>query len=383
MANRQKGLSFLFEEEKQIFLNKHYDKKPFIKKNKLQYREVFEISDFDFLLTIAESQNVRLVKNQEYLNPNKFYKSNGLDISRVYYYYTIGYSIVFLGVNKLSLSIKRLCQELREESGFIFAANLYLSPSNSKALELHYDAHDVFVLQVAGNKKWKLYPSSSKPLLNTHQPIIDSESFIKTLKDIELSEGDLMYIPRGVPHEAFSTDSFSLHMSIGVYPIQYYDILNYAQNINLGTINGVEDSLPWGYNNTRDNSLIINKLKDLATKVTLQNMDYKAVINELMSENNIVLNGFFNKLNRLDEIHEKTIIKKVIGIDFKLIEHTGKLQLEYNGRVINLSLNTRDSIQFIINRKKNFKVKDIPGQISIKSKLKLIRELISRACLDF
>ena len=47
--------------------------------------------------------------------------------------------------------------------------NVYLTPPSSQGFTAHYDAHDVFILQIAGSKHWRLYdaplrlPMESQP----------------------------------------------------------------------------------------------------------------------------------------------------------------------------------------------------------------------------
>ena len=45
--------------------------------------------------------------------------------------------------------------------------NAYLSPPSARGLELHFDFHDVFVLQLDGAKRWRVW----EPLARTRDPI--------------------------------------------------------------------------------------------------------------------------------------------------------------------------------------------------------------------
>ena len=104
--------------------------------------------------------------------------------------------------------------------------NMYLTPANEKALSPHYDAHDVFVLQVSGEKNWILYDDENfkTPLLKSFQPIFQRE-YLTGAREITLKAGDMMYIPRGVPHEAYTTNESSLHITLGVYSTQWIDLI--------------------------------------------------------------------------------------------------------------------------------------------------------------
>ena len=98
--------------------------------------------------------------------------------------------------------------------------NAYLSPPGTKGLELHFDYHDVFVVQLDGSKRWRIW----EPLDRTRLPVRGGPEIRRpTLAelgapalDIELRSGDCLYLPRGFPHAAESLDDASAHLTVGV-----------------------------------------------------------------------------------------------------------------------------------------------------------------------
>jgi bifunctional lysine-specific demethylase and histidyl-hydroxylase NO66 len=50
-----------------------------------------------------------------------------------------------------------LCDNLQARLGHVPHANVYITPGNAAGFTPHYDVHEVFVLQVAGKKRWTLY----------------------------------------------------------------------------------------------------------------------------------------------------------------------------------------------------------------------------------
>lgn len=113
--------------------------------------------------------------------------------------------------------------------GHHVVANLYLTPENEKALSPHYDSHDVFALQISGEKHWILYDDTyyKTPLMHGFQPIFQREQ-LSGAKEITLKAGDLLYMPRGVPHEAYTTDQSSMHITLGVHSTQWLDLFSKA-----------------------------------------------------------------------------------------------------------------------------------------------------------
>ena len=89
--------------------------------------------------------------------------------------------------------------------------NAYLTPRRSQGLPVHHDTHDVFVLQVAGRKRWLVYePAVRLPLRDRPVPAGLGAPGVAVL-DLVLEAGDTLYLPHGWLHEALTSDEDSLH----------------------------------------------------------------------------------------------------------------------------------------------------------------------------
>ncbi|MFA6299069.1 MAG: cupin domain-containing protein, partial [Nocardioides sp.] len=68
-----------------------------------------------------------------------------------------GATIVFQGLHRYWPPLTRLVAELELELGHPCQANAYLTPPGSQGFAVHSDAHDVFVFQTAGSKRWEVH----------------------------------------------------------------------------------------------------------------------------------------------------------------------------------------------------------------------------------
>jgi hypothetical protein len=96
--------------------------------------------------------------------------------------------------------------------------NAYLSPKGSESgLGSHYDCWDIFVLQIAGRKRWTLYKGGeSYPVRKCTFENVDEQQG-ESCDEIVLEPGGLLYLPRGKWHRATAGGEDSLHLTIGVH----------------------------------------------------------------------------------------------------------------------------------------------------------------------
>lgn len=104
-------------------------------------------------------------------------------------------------------------------------ANVYLSPPGRQGFNPHYDTHDVFILQVAGAKRFRFYRGGvDLPLVSdSFDPSTSIDPDV--VEEVVLSAGDTLYIPRGMVHDAVAeSDHSSLHVTLGVFPVCESDV---------------------------------------------------------------------------------------------------------------------------------------------------------------
>jgi ribosomal protein L16 Arg81 hydroxylase len=93
-----------------------------------------------------------------------------------------------------------------------------LTPASAQGFRVHYDTHDVLVLQVEGRKQWRVWPHQPLPHPTRHTPW--QRDMVPEGEPVEftLGAGDALYLPRGVLHDARTqeADGHSLHLTIGL-----------------------------------------------------------------------------------------------------------------------------------------------------------------------
>ncbi|MCC7548391.1 MAG: hypothetical protein IT532_11555 [Burkholderiales bacterium] len=109
--------------------------------------------------------------------------------------------------------------------------NMYLTPPGQDGFPPHFDITDGFIVQCLGAKQWRVFRDYAQrvelpPMATNWEP----ERFrpLGEPETIELSAGDVLYVPRGVMHEARCTERASLHLTVSIEPITYADLVRRA-----------------------------------------------------------------------------------------------------------------------------------------------------------
>ena len=133
-----------------------------------------------------------------------------------------GATLVLQGLHRVWPPIVAFSQQLASELGHPVQANGYVTPPQNQGFSDHYDVHDVFVLQIAGEKRWQIHaPVLDAPLRN--QPWTDRRGAVQRraaeppLIEAVLRPGDCLYLPRGYLHAAVALGGVSTHLTIGVH----------------------------------------------------------------------------------------------------------------------------------------------------------------------
>jgi hypothetical protein len=114
--------------------------------------------------------------------------------------------------------------QLAADLGHPTQVNAYITPPSSRGFSPHYDVHDVFVLQVAGQKHWTIHEPVLRDPLRT-QPWEDRAAEVAAAAEAEpvidavLRPGDVLYLPRGYLHAATALGEISAHLTIGVHSV--------------------------------------------------------------------------------------------------------------------------------------------------------------------
>lgn len=198
-----------------------FEKRPFLVKrhNKDYYKGIFSCQELDKILREKQLKFSEDIDITSYMNGiKKNHNGDGRAYAPVVWdSYQNGRSVRLLMPQTLNKSMWKLCSLLSEYFGNFVGSNIYLTPPGTQGFAPHYDDIEAFVLQLEGQKHWKVYSprSDAEELPRFSSPDFSQDELGEEFLDVVLSPGDLLYFPRGFIHQAKSVEQeHSMHLTL-------------------------------------------------------------------------------------------------------------------------------------------------------------------------
>ena len=293
------------------------------------------------------------------------------DVPRVVAEWEAGATIVLqaLHVNWHPLAV--FCRLLEDALGRGVQANSYYTPSGSQGFGVHHDTHDVLVLQVAGEKRWRLYdPLLALPL--KHQRYSSSLGVQgPPTDDLVLRAGDTLYLPRGWLHEAETSQTDSLHLTIGIAAHTWLDAAR-------GALAALEDEPGFRHDIAR------GEADGLEAAVAGQ-LDPEAVEHRrrrrFVETRRPIREDGLSQLRALAQLGPETLLERRATVIADLEETDDAATLVFEGKEIGFPVHTVTELRACFESEEPFRVDDLPGELDADGRLVLARRLVREGFL--
>jgi hypothetical protein len=205
------------------------------------FGDLFSPAAADELLTdrALRTPFIRMAKEGSVLAADCFTASGGfgahvadqVDPAGVLREFADGATIVLQGLHRTWPALQVFTRDLVAELGHPAQVNAYITPESNRGFDAHYDVHDVFVLQVSGEKHWRVHapvrthPRADEPWSN-YRAAVESRAREEPVLDVVLRPGDALYLPRGWLHSAVARAGTSIHLTVGVASYTGADVVD-------------------------------------------------------------------------------------------------------------------------------------------------------------
>jgi hypothetical protein len=307
-----------------------------------------------------------------------------IDPGRVLGLFADGATVVLQSLQRWWPPAARFCRDLELALGHAVQANAYLTPPGASGLAAHHDTHDVFVLQVAGTKRWVVRePAVVAPL--PHQRSDHGAAASRpVLFETEMRPGDALYLPRGVVHSAAAQEGVSLHLTVGILATTLHDVLRELVDL-AGDEQAFRTSLPAGW--PFDDDLAAGTVKDVVAELAdwLGRIDPAEVAGRLrdrfVADRSPVLDGQLLELATLDRVDDGTVVRRRTGTVGRLApDPDGGLRLTLGDRFLVLPAPLEPAVRRLTDGAPH-RVGDLADLLDGPSRLVLARRLIREGAL--
>jgi hypothetical protein len=272
---------------------------------------------------------------------------------------------------------------LAGELGHPVQINAYVTPPQSQGFAPHYDVHDVFVLQVAGRKRWTIHapvieaPLGDQPWEN-HRAEVAARAAESALIDTVLEPGDALYLPRGTVHSALAQGETSIHLTVGVHPVSRYQLVR--QLLELAQDDPrLRASLPMGVD-LADPAVLAAELADTLTALRARLAEIPAAdvahrINGLlMRSTRPEPVGPLAQLAAADRLRGDSPLRLRAGLRARAETDAGQLRLALLDRTVTLPAPASDALKTVL-AGATFTPAQLPG-LDAADQLTLTRRLL-------
>jgi Cupin superfamily protein len=357
----------------ETFLQDYWQRQPLAvpRDDGSRYDDLLSVRDVERLLTetalrtpgfrvVKAGASVRGYTTNLSWRPEPF--TGVVDVRRVLSEFEAGATIVLQGLHHSWLPLARFCRHLEAHLGHPTQANAYFTPRGSQGLPVHHDTHEVLTLQVSGEKRWLVYEPAVELPLKTQRYRSELGAPGEPVIDVTQRAGDTLYLPRGWLHQALTSATDSLHITVGVNVRTWFDearaeLDGAGEEVELRR--GVDDGPP------PDLPVLDRETAGRRARA------------RLVRTRRPILDGQLAELRALDDLTVGTALERRDTVIADLVGTT----LSFEGRVLRFPERLEGELVFLVESEKPFSAVDLPGSLDDAGRLVLVRRLVREGFL--
>ncbi|AHM03289.1 hypothetical protein roselon_00879 [Roseibacterium elongatum DSM 19469] len=377
-------------EKRDTFFTDYFEKKPMVvrRNDPDYYKALLSYEDIDRVITTMglHHPEINVTKAGGTITPEDFaYESGMIDPVRVNQLFADGATVILSGLHERLPKLARYCRALEAVMSCRVQTNIYMTQAQTQGFKAHYDNHDVVVLQIEGTKEWRIYDTPVDLPLN-------SQAF--NPHDVEIGEetdrfllhpGDMLYVPRGLAHDAVATGEPSLHITTGLMLRTWADLMAEAVHVLAHDDVAFRRALPPGHANAGFDATehaatyaaLIDKLADAPLAKLLASFKMEFLMNRVPR-----VEGQMAQLARLDglSVGDRVGARPHLIYDLARLDEDGIVRLVSQGTEIVMPDFAHDTLAYAVSHD-DFTIADMPGELDDAGKLVLVKRLIREGLL--
>ncbi len=299
-----------------------------------------------------------------------------------------GATLVLQALHTYWVPLGRFCADLHAVLGHPTQANAYLTPAAERGLGLHYDTHDVVVLQTAGHKRWEIFaPRFESPLGTQHWSDVGGgedldDGDLTPILETVLGPGDCLYLPRGFVHRVVSEDEASLHVTVGIHVQTWHHVLSdlLAAAAEDPVLREAIPSAVLDGGETVDAALLERQFKELLGSVDLDER-VAALGGGAWAQYAGVHEGTLTEAVVPRAIDDDTVLARRPGPVRREEGDDGRVALVLTDRTVRFPAAAGPALEVVLSARAAFRVADLTPYLDESSRIVLARRLLREGVL--
>jgi ribosomal protein L16 Arg81 hydroxylase len=367
--------------EKQYVHNRHDDVGYF--------NNVLSIADIDAFLSQQNlmPEGLRLLKEGKDVDPEEWTKAetlmNGVIKTSVrpdelFKWFHDGATIIINSAEKGIPGLAKACRTFEQEMKIVVQANIYITPPHSQGFHIHYDPHDIFLMQIKGPKRWHIYETGEE-LPTTYHPFRKKPELVA---EFDINSGDFLYMPRGTSHQAFTSEQSTIHVNFSLKPRYGFhlieDIVKMAEYEDVFFRRTIPNGLASEETKKEYTATFKQKLHELLDKIPPEKLLDKQG-EHFVAKQTLDFGGFLTTSLQLELLNENSVVCRKKGFDCTINTVDKETKIHFGNRRLTIPAFVDKTI-FLQNQP--FRVKEAKGLLTAEGKLGIVKELIEGGFLE-
>lgn len=375
-----------------MFWSEYFEKRPLHVARRLPEwcREMPSIDDLDAIISYTSAPDGfpldELIRGSETHGAEyrPFERPDGRpEMSAIYRAYASGWSIAVYSLHRRSAPVTRLANSLASELRQKIHVNLYCTPSDARGLMAHADSHDVVVLQLEGRKSWRVFAPQYLLPLEGQRTTVNLDALGAPVLEATTEPGQILYLPRGFIHEAVRTSVPSMHLTIGIHPLRWLDMLEAAVRVVAERDVRFRRAAPSLAADEKSADKVEHEFASLLDLVHDRKVLLEAMGRCRASGNptlRISPDPHFSAIEQARSLSGATEVARRLGWRTRVIQDNIRVRIQFGVRSLSAPLSVAPAFEFI-SEHEQFRVDDLPEGLSEQSKVVLVRRLIHEGLL--
>ncbi|MFI1869189.1 cupin domain-containing protein [Streptomyces jumonjinensis] len=222
--------------DEKVFFAEYFNKKPMLRKESMpgDVRDILSIRKLDELLhlEVVRPPYIKVNHNGSGV-PEKGYTRSvvvqGVNITdtvvpeKIYELFRAGATVTWCSLNQIVPELRDFTRVISDKMAVRTDVVGFMTPTGKRGYLPHHDPVDLFIVQLEGTKRWKLWNPPAERLGDNAS--YTDEQLGDPVIEVLLEPGDVLYLPYNTPHAAAAEDQVSLHLSIMMRPRMWKDLL--------------------------------------------------------------------------------------------------------------------------------------------------------------